>query len=192
MGSARGIDYGSGVYPNNVCNYLLNRDPLWYTFIPASEDEKLKYFWGRIERKLPERTKRIIELMFIDGLTFEQIGKILYTTSTCVRNTLWEIYYLIDEHGIIIHHMLQWSIQQGYTCRITNEVCKKALTNCSVRVVQDAVIPAILDGLYSGKPIRAIADELCICYSSLHKFYVACQKELQAAITSNCVKGVSA
>lgn len=191
MGKLRVIDYGTGKYPNNVCNYLLNQDTVWRTYIPEEGNVELEKHWKRIESRLSEEMQKAIGYMFVDGYTFEEAGELLYTTGTTVRNELFKILQMMDEGGFILQSLLVWSMKQGYSKRITKEALLDAWCAGKGKSLSKNEVIQFYEMLNVGKSVTYCAKTLGRSTATLQKVYSECEWQLVGHETSAKMRSTS-
>lgn len=191
MGKLRGIDYGTGKYPNNVCNYLLNQDTVWRTYIPEEGNVELEKYWKRVESRLSEEMQKAIKYMFIDGYTYDEVGQLLYVTGVTVRNELFKIFQMIDEGEFILQPLLVWSMKQGYSKRITKEALLDAWRAGKGKSLSRNEVIQFYEMLDSGKSVTYCSKVLGKSTATLQQIYTKCERQLIGHETAANMRSMS-
>ena len=104
---------GTGNYPNNVCNYLLNSSLMYRVRIP-SDSRELNILWKDVTKTLPEFVVDVVQLVFEERKTFKQTAKIVKCSPTTVRRLVHRLYSFVNKDGYAMQHMWHWAVEKGY------------------------------------------------------------------------------
>lgn len=116
---------GTGNYPNNVVNYLLNTSPLYYVSIPGDTRE-LRLLWQSVTKTLPPFIRDAIELVFDEQFTLKQTARRIGVSATTTRNIVRRLHSWLNKDGFAMQQLYNYAMSKGYVYTITDKDLKAA------------------------------------------------------------------
>ena len=117
--------HGTGNYPNNVINYLLNVSPMYYVYIPEDSRE-LRMLWEGVSKKLPPFVKATIEMVFDEQFTLKQTARRIGASATTTRRIVRRLHSWLNKDGFAMQPLYNYAVSKGYVYSITMDDIKEA------------------------------------------------------------------
>ena len=117
--------HGTGNYPNNVVNYLLNSSPMYCVKIPDASKE-LRLLWNSVTEKLPKFVVSVVEFVFDERWTLKIAARRVGASPTTVRRIVRRLYSWVNKDGYSMQALFNWATEKGYVTTITADSVKEA------------------------------------------------------------------
>lgn len=167
-------DFGTGEYPNNVCNYLLGQNLLLHVEIPESGD-KLQRLWKDIMRNIPQYMAETIEYVFEEKFTYKETGKARNVSASTVRTDLRRIYNAVRADGYLLQPLWAWAYSKGYVKELQQEDVNYAREHFGFEdEISELQAFVMYEGLKSGMKMQALAKRMGCKIALVNRFYQAC------------------
>lgn len=116
---------GTGNYPNNVINYLLNTSPLYHVYIPE-DGRELRLLWQSVTKTLPPYYREAIELVFDEQFTLKTTARAIGVSATTARNVVRRLHTWLNKDGFAMQPLYNYASLKGYVYFVTEDDMRKA------------------------------------------------------------------
>lgn len=116
---------GTGNYPNNAVNYLLNTSPMHYVRIPT-DNKEVRMLWQSVTKTLPPFIKETIELVFDEQFTLKQAATRTHVSATTTRRVVRRLHSWLNKDGFAMQQLYNYAVKNGYVYTIEQADILKA------------------------------------------------------------------
>lgn len=162
---------GTGNYPNNVVNYLLNTSPMHYVRIPT-DNKDMRLLWQNVTKTLPQFIKDTIELVFDEQLTLKQTAYRTHVSPTTTRRVIRRLHSWLNKDGFAMQQLYNYAVRKGYVYTIDkNDILKAHKLFMSVEDITEAEAMMFYTYLQNGLLINEIHKLIGVRTAVLMRLY---------------------